>query len=224
MRCFALLATTIPVVHPALLGRYEIAPAAFYGRVHRQPGRVAHAPTACLPLREEEDPAEPLRFGEGLSSSAEDEVVTCAEDIIAAGRAWALIYNFRTGNEGIYARHLAETGREMVLLFVEQEAAARYMQMLQANDFPEATAVELDTAELLTFCRASGHQLGLVPQGSLLVPPEENVECFEWTPGSSEEGRESLLASPDQSSVELLEQRRSLEAIFSVNGGDDDAA
>ena len=30
-------------------------------------------------------------------------------------------------------------------------------------------------------------------QGSLLVPPEENVEQFEWTPGASEEGRAALL-------------------------------
>ena len=65
-----------------------------------------------------------------------------------------------------------------------EEDAARYADMLSAQDSPEGTAVEMDVAILLEFCRDAGHQLCLVPSDTVVIPPEANVEQFEWSPGA----------------------------------------
>ena len=182
-------------------------------------GPVRPAPIACAAGRAEE-PELPSHEEDGVPSVCE-EVVGDPRRIREQERAFALIYNYRTGNEGVYARHLAESQRECVLLFVEREAAERYSEMLEANDFPEATAVLVDTAEILTFCEASGHLCGLVPKGALLVPPAENVPEFEWTPGLSEEGREALAGGGGGGDGELSQRRRALEAVFAAESGGD---
>ena len=120
-----------------------------------------------------------------------------------------MVFNPRTENEGIYSRRSGEDGVDMILCFEEHEDAERYAVMLTAQDFPEATPVEMDTRMLLDFCdeggitpaqfdasagqvraappgaccnllRSGGHSLGLVRQGSLVVPPEANVPMFDW--------------------------------------------
>ena len=134
--------------------------------------------------------------------------------ILELRRAFALVFNPRTDNEGIYSRRSGEDGIDMILCFEEHEDAERYANMLTAQDFLEATPVEMDTRILLEFCDdgekaplhpdvsprarrsspallqrcAGGFSLGLVRQGSLVVPPEANVPKFDWSPGSSAEG------------------------------------
>ena len=118
-----------------------------------------------------------------IRSAAPDNVLTDEDDLLRQRRAWALIFNYRTENEGIYTQQ-REDGREYVLTWQAEEDAARYADMLSAQDFPEGTAVEMDVAILLEFCRDAGHQLCLVPSDTVVIPPEANVEQFEWSPGA----------------------------------------
>ena len=53
-------------------------------------------PAACA----RDDPSEPLKFGAAWSPPAIDDVVVSEEKIVEAARAWGLIYNYGTGNEG----------------------------------------------------------------------------------------------------------------------------
>ena len=79
-----------------------------------------------------------------------------------------------------------------MLLFEVEEDAGRYIDMLEAQDFPSARAVEIETADLLAFCDEGGHALGLVPADAVVVPPEATVDTFDWKVGESTEAAEEL--------------------------------
>lgn len=76
--------------------------------------------------------------------------------------------------------------------------------MLAAQDFPEASPVEMDTRTLFDFCDEGGHTLGLVNRDVIIIPPETNVPMFDWSPGSSMEGT----LPPEDMSMDELERRR----------------
>jgi len=131
--------------------------------------------------------------------------------LIDVRRAFALVFNARTDNEGIYARRRGEDGADMILTFEERDDAERYAGQLEAQDFPEATPVEMDMRMLFEFCDEGGHDVGLVRAGSLVVPPKANVPKFDWSPGESAEGS----APPEDMTADELEQRRrALEALL----------
>ena len=106
---------------------------------------------------------------------------------------WTLLFNAGSENEGIYSR-LGADGVNLVLLFEVEEDAGRYIDMLEAQDFPSARAVEIETADLLAFCDEGGHALGLVPADAVVVPPEATVDTFDWKVGESTEARRSSRA------------------------------
>jgi len=142
-------------------------------------------------------------------------VITDENELLRQRSAWALIFNYRTENEGIYTQQ-REDGREYVLTWQAEEDATRYAEMLSAQDFPEGTAVEMDTSVLLEFCRDEGHQLCLVPSDTVVIPPEANVEQFEWSPGVSEE---ASLEPQEMSADEMKQRRAELEAMLGLSGG-----
>ena len=106
---------------------------------------------------------------------------TDEEALRSVGKAWALLFNPGGDSEGIYSRRLpaeddeADRGVDLVVTFEEYDDASRYAAQLVATDFPEATPTEVDTSQLLEFCQGSGHLLGLVRSGTLVVPPERSV-------------------------------------------------
>jgi hypothetical protein len=149
--------------------------------------------------------------------------VTDEETIRAAGKAWALLFNADSdGNEGIYSRRMPSLGGgtpfDVVLTFEDVDDASRYAGMLIATDFPEAAPTEVETPALLEFCAAGGHVLGFVKAGTIMVPPENSVEEFDWSPGESEEGRDFLDSVP---SDELESARGALEALFDQDEGEE---
>lgn len=128
-------------------------------------------------------------------------------------RAFVLVFNPRTDNEGIYSRREGVDGIDWILCFEEVEDAERYAMMLLMQDFPEPTPVEMDARFLLEFCEEGGHSLGLVRSGTVLLPPETNVPQFDWSPGTSAEGE---MAPETMSLEELDEQRQALDSLFSA--------
>lgn len=145
--------------------------------------------------------------------------------ILSMAAAWTLLFNAGTDNEGIYSRHLKDIRQDLVLLFEDQDDADRYAAMLAATDFPTASSVKVETRVLVAFCEEGGHLLGMVRRGTLVVPPEESVATFDWSPGVS---AEAVAEPADMSSEQLDTSRQSLEALFvsqasSSDDGDDAA-
>jgi hypothetical protein len=133
-------------------------------------------------------------------------------------RVWALIFNPRTPNEGIYSQtHLSEDNNitQLVLSFELEDDAERYAEMLTLQDMPKATPVEMATSTLLEFCDGSGYLFGLIKRDQVVIPPEANVEKFEWNLSASEEA-----AGLDEGTGQPLDsQKQALERLF--RAGDD---
>ena len=144
--------------------------------------------------------------------------VTDEDELLAIGSVWALLFNSGSGNEGIYSRRMGAA--DLVLTFEDREDAERYSSMLSATDFPAASSVQIEVRTLLDFIRDGGHTLGMVKQGDLVLPPEQSVPEFEWSPGSSVEGTQGPV---DMTSDELDASRRALDALFQKGEGDADA-
>jgi hypothetical protein len=116
-----------------------------------------------------------------IRAAAPDNVLTDEDALAAQRRVWALIFNYRSENEGIYTQQRGD-GREYVLTWQAEEDATRYGDMLSdAQDFPEGSAVEMETQTLLDFCKEAGHTLCLVPSSTVVIPPDANVDEFEWS-------------------------------------------
>ena len=144
-------------------------------------------------------------------------IETDVQDIIDAGRVWALLFNAGSDEEGIYSRRLGKTN--LVLTFEEEDDAERYAEMLVATDFPSAAPVEVSSATLVEFCSEGGHMIGLVRAGSLIMPPDETVEEFDWAPGSA---RTADIEAIGMAQEELDASRASLEALFGLKASDGD--
>mmetsp|Transcript_23806 Transcript_23806/g.74405 ORF Transcript_23806/g.74405 Transcript_23806/m.74405 type:complete len:217 (+) Transcript_23806:1-651(+) len=136
-------------------------------------------------------------------------------------RVWALIFNPRTPNEGIYSQtQLSEDDdvTQLVLSFELEDDAERYAEMLTLQDMPKATPVEMETSTLLDFCDENGYLFGLIKRDQVVIPPEANVEQFEWKLNPSEEGAG---AGEDTEEPPLDSQKQALERLF--RAGDDQA-
>ena len=128
-------------------------------------------------------------------------------------RVFVLLFNARTENEGIHTLQIKDPERgerNVVLMFESEDDATRFGVLLEAQDFPPATAEEFEAEEIEEFCRGADYDCSLVEEGMLAVPPETNVEQTDWQPEQ---------AAPEVSPAEFAESeldriRRRLEGLL----------
>jgi hypothetical protein len=131
---------------------------------------------------------------------------------------YVLLFNARTENEGIHTLRTAD--QDVVLMFENEDDATRFGLMLEAQDFPEATVEAIEQSEVEEFCESAGYGYKLVPEGSLTVPPDQNVERTDWDPEQSPDrqptGADTAApeSSGDMSQAELDRIRRQLENLL----------
>lgn len=101
-------------------------------------------------------------------------------------RVYVLLFNVGTDNEGLHSLKImppeAEDGipKDVVLAFEEEDDATRFGLLLEAQDFPTPTVEGIERAEIEDICLSAGYELQFVPEGTLAVPPEVNVEETDW--------------------------------------------
>jgi len=131
-------------------------------------------------------------------------------------QVFVLLYNAGTENEGIHTLKIGD--RNVVLMFETEDDAARYAMMLEAQDFGSPDVESLDAEEIEEFCQSAGYESKLVPDGSLAVPPETNLEKPDWQPGATPSGTSSTESGasekPEFSDSELDRIRRQLEGLL----------
>ena len=137
-------------------------------------------------------------------------------------RVFVLLYNDpdRNGNGGIHTLVDRSSGRNKVLLFASEDDATRFALMLEAQDFPTPTPEEIDDEEVIGFCRDAKYEWELVPEGSLVLPPEHSIDKTDWQPGDGDRDGPPA-ASPTaveedstMSQAELDRIRRRLEGLL----------
>ena len=115
-----------------------------------------------------------------------------------------------SGRRYTLQRRDAGNGR-FVLAFEQRDEASRFAELLHAQGFDMADPTEWQAGELSDFCDSADLGLGLVPQGTFLVPPEQNkydADAFE-----AQEHDDAAAASEEE---QLREVRAKLERIFDL--------
>jgi len=75
--------------------------------------------------------------------------------------------------EGAYAVKSNETDNKLVYMFLDKDDAVRYAGLLEADDFPDMSVVEVDDREIIQACVTSGHEYYVVTPDDIVVPPRE---------------------------------------------------
>jgi len=75
--------------------------------------------------------------------------------------------------EGAYAVKSNETDHKLVYMFLDKDDAVRYAGLLEADDFPDMSVVEVDDREIIQACVTSGHEYYVVTPDDIVVPPRE---------------------------------------------------
>ena len=143
-------------------------------------------------------------------------------------RVYVLLFNPGTDNEGIHSLTIGD--RNILLMFEQEDDAARYAMLLEAQDFPVPAVEAIDREEIEEFCREAGFEAqfiarDFVPQNEferlLLAPPELNQDELDWDPEERREPPRAIAedTSPEPeagefSSDELDSIRRRLEGLL----------
>jgi Protein of unknown function (DUF3110) len=133
-------------------------------------------------------------------------------------RVFVLLFNARTENEGIHTLKMGD--RNIVLMFESEDDATRYALMLEAQDFSSPVVEALDSEEIEDFCKDSEYECKIVPEGTLELPPETNLEETDWqVEGSPDRPSAKPSNKPSDepaefSDSELNQLRRRLEGLL----------
>ena len=73
--------------------------------------------------------------------------------------------------EGAYA--VDENDKRKVYMFLDKDDALRYAGLLEADDFPEMSVVEVNDREIIQACVTSGNEYYVVTPDDIVVPPRE---------------------------------------------------
>jgi hypothetical protein len=132
-------------------------------------------------------------------------------------RVYVLLFNARTENEGIHT--LKSGDRDVILMFESEDDATRFGLMLEAQDFASPSVEAFESEEIEEFCQDANYDCKLVPEGTLVVPPETNVDQTDWDPEDDSQttdrsNRRSTDSPSELSSTELDDIRRRLEGLL----------
>ena len=76
-------------------------------------------------------------------------------------------------NEGAYAIQNGRNERTL-LLFEEIEDAERFAGLLEADDFPPMSIVEVDAEAMIDMCESTGYNYTIVEPDELMIPPSHD--------------------------------------------------
>ena len=78
-----------------------------------------------------------------------------------------------TGKEKEGAYSVKGESNQLVYMFLDKDDAVRYAGLLEADNFPDMSVVEVDDREIIQACVSSGHEYYVVTPDDIVVPPRE---------------------------------------------------
>tara|TARA_B100000927_G_scaffold245098_1_gene207599 strand:- start:98 stop:355 length:258 start_codon:yes stop_codon:yes gene_type:complete len=73
-------------------------------------------------------------------------------------------------SEGAYAID-NENNKRMVYMFLDKDDAIRYAGLLEADNFPDMSVVEVNDQEIIEACVKHGHEYFVVTPDDIVIPP-----------------------------------------------------
>ena len=68
-----------------------------------------------------------------------------------------------------------EIGEKVLYIFEEEDDAARYAMMLEDENYPDMTLLEIDEEVLLKTCEQNGYHYTIITSDDIIVPPDVTV-------------------------------------------------
>ena len=78
-----------------------------------------------------------------------------------------------TGKEKEGAYSVKGESNQLVYMFLDKDDAVRYAGLLEADDFPDMSVVEVNDREIIEACVTHGHEYYVVSRDDIIVPPRE---------------------------------------------------
>ena len=72
--------------------------------------------------------------------------------------------------EGAYATE-TDNNKRMVYMFLDKDDAVRYAGLLEADNFPDMSVVEVEDQEIIQACVKHGHEYFVVTPDDIVIPP-----------------------------------------------------
>ena len=76
------------------------------------------------------------------------------------------------GKEEAGAYSIDKDGNKTLYLFVDKDAAIRYAGLLEANDYPLMSAVEVSADEAIGTCKKYNHPYYVIEPDQIVIPPD----------------------------------------------------
>ena len=73
--------------------------------------------------------------------------------------------------EGAYA--VDENDKRKVYIFLDKDDAVRYAGLLEADDFPDMSVVQVNDQEIIEACVKHGHEYFVVTPDDIVIPPRD---------------------------------------------------
>jgi len=74
-------------------------------------------------------------------------------------------------SEGAYA-FIDSDGNKSLVMFEDEDDAERLGIMLEADDYPPLSVVEVDAEHLIDMCESMGNDYTIISSDELIVPPK----------------------------------------------------
>jgi len=77
--------------------------------------------------------------------------------------------------EGAYAVE-DDYGDRTLFFFQEEDDAERYAMLLEADDFPEMSVVEVDPELAISTCNKYNYRYSIISPNELVIPPYDSIQ------------------------------------------------
>lgn len=67
-----------------------------------------------------------------------------------------------------------QRGEQILYLFEEEDDALRFAMMLEEEDYPSLSVVEVDDDLILSTCKVNQYEYAIITANDIVVPPDQN--------------------------------------------------
>lgn len=67
-----------------------------------------------------------------------------------------------------------QKGQQILYLFEEEDDAVRFAMMLEQDDYPPLTVVEIDDDLIINTCEVNRYEYAIITANDIVIPPEQN--------------------------------------------------
>ena len=69
-----------------------------------------------------------------------------------------------------------DLGEKVLYIFEEEDDAARYAMMLEEENYPDMTLLEIEDEVIIKTCEQNGYHYTIITPNDIIIPPDVNVK------------------------------------------------